>query len=141
MKFFDRDFLFSNISDEESELRIQEYIEQKCFVEKHADYNIRLLLSSISLHDAKILVIKKELNCLIIILSCGDNQVGHFRLTLSFDKNSKIDLFDNVLPFTVVYYEIDYNDNYYTISFISNDAKTFDIQFNTVSLFLEAEKK
>ena len=141
MKFFDKDFLFSNISDEESERRIQKYIEQKCFVEKYADYNIRLLLSSISLHDAKILVIKKELNCWIIILSCGDNQVGHFRLTLTFDKNSKIDLFDNVLPFTVVYYEIDYNDNYYTISFISNDAKTFDIQFNTVSLFLEAEKK
>ena len=58
MKFFDDKFLSGELSEDEFNDRIQRYNNQIQLILKEANYKIKLLMETISLHDAKILEIK-----------------------------------------------------------------------------------
>ena len=55
MKFFDDKFLSGELSEDEFNDRIQRYNNQIQLILKEANYKIKLLMETISLHDAKIL--------------------------------------------------------------------------------------
>lgn len=136
MKYFDKDFMLGNLSDEETENRIKKYKEQIECILKKSDYNMRLLISYISLHDAQIKKIETTDNALQIQISGGDNQSGHFSLIIYFDVKSKIDANNIVLPFNIVYYEYDFSKEY-ILSLISDDEREIEIKFNKVSIRID----
>lgn len=136
MKYFDKDFMLGNLSDDETEFRIKKYNEQIENILRKADYSIRLLISNISLHDAQIQKIETKDNALLIQISGGDNQTGHFSLIIYFDINSKIDANNIMLPFNIAYYEYDFNKEY-ILSLISDDEREMEIRFNEVSIRID----
>lgn len=136
MKYFDKDFMLGNLSDEETEKRIKKYKEQIECILKKSDYNMRLLISYISLHDAQIKKIETTDNALQIQISGGDNQSGYFSLIIYFDVKSKIDANNIVLPFNIVYYEYDFSKEY-ILSLISDDEREIEIKFNKVSIRID----
>ena len=136
MKYFDREFMTGCLTDEECDKRIQTYGNHIREILNNANYKIRMLAEAISLHDAKILEINglgKKNECRILI---GDNQKGHAQVLLTFFSSKNLESIPSKLPFEIVYYELDYDDEY-TLSCISGDFKEFAIRFTDISIVFE----
>ena len=136
MKYFDREFMTGSLTDEECDKRIQAYDNHIREILNNANYKIRMLAEAISLHDAKILEInrlgkKSEFHILV-----GDNQKGHAQVLLTFFSSKNLESIPSKLPFEIVYYELDYDDEY-TLSCISGDFKEFAIRFTDITIVFE----
>ena len=136
MKFFDDKFLSGELSEDEFNDRIQRYNNQIQLILKEANYKIKLLMETISLHDAKILEIKsydKKVEFQILI---GDNQTGRATLFLTFHTSRDIKFLRLALPFEIISYELDC-DNEYKLSFTSETFQEIEIFFQDISILLE----
>ena len=136
MKYFDGEFMTGGLTDEECDKRIHMYDNHIREILSNANYKIKMLAEAISLHDAKILEInefgkKNEFRILI-----GDNQKGHTQLLLTFFSSKNQESKPSKLPFEIVYYELDYDDEY-TLSCISGDFEEFAIRFIDISILFE----
>ena len=136
MKYFDKDFLSGELSDEEYENRIQNYNMYIDEVLKKSNFKIRLFIKNISLHDATILEVNtcnNKLNCRIL---AGDNQTGRVLLVFSFFDYKYDNIVQKMLPFKIAYYELCFT-NEYCLSFISDDFNEIKINFSDISIFIE----
>lgn len=136
MKYFDKEFMTGELSDEECDSRIQAYENHIQEIVKNANYKIKLLMENISLHDAKILEINKLDKKSEFRILVGDNQKGHIILILTFFSSKNSNSIQLKLPFEIVYYELDYDDEY-ILSCISGDFKELVIKFIDVSILLK----
>lgn len=133
MKYFTKEYINSELSDNEFYKRNFAYKEELLQILNIAFPSVKKLVEEYNFHDGKINSIEKIKEKIEICFEYGDNQIGYHRIVVQFldattDYNQYIKL-----PFEILYYEYSYKEKY-CLKFINKNCIEWEIQFSSINI-------
>lgn len=148
MKYFTKDWCFSNLNDEEIENSLINYDKYINTIYNRLPVTLKLITKNINLHDGRIkkFILYKDQKILILEGVFGDLEVGYFSLEFKY-RNACVSDMDNLMSIfnnqrvEILRDELEIlSNNYYSHKMIFSMKKEIDVIFEDVSIHLENKK-
>lgn len=148
MKYFTKDWCFSNLDDDEIEKRLKNYRTYIHNVYKKLPFVLKNLIKTINFHDGKLEKVSFIQNKRTLILKgvFGDLEVGYYFLEVKYLKvsNLEIDFLDSVFKnqeIEILSDEIEVlNENLFSHKILFSTKQDINIQFQDIKITIQNAK-
>lgn len=131
MKYFDKDYIEGNISNEEAYNRESLYKKELDNTIKEVNENIKDFITTVSLRDSILQKVEQKQNDLCVTILYGDCIAGHYSMEILL-KDGKVNYINQEkVPFEVMQYEYSY-DSLCHCSFINEYGDELNFSFTDI---------